>query len=53
MPDSVSRIEAKCIEKGLKMTGQRRVIARVLSDSTDHPDVEEEHRHRVPHAETL
>ncbi len=40
MPDKVSRIEAKCAEKGLKMTGQRRVIARVLSDSQDHPDVE-------------
>ncbi|MBY0408518.1 MAG: transcriptional repressor [Rickettsiales bacterium] len=40
MPDKVSRIEAKCAEKGLKMTGQRRVIARVLSDSDDHPDVE-------------
>jgi len=35
-----SRIEDKCIEKGLKMTGQRRVIARVLSESHDHPDVE-------------
>ncbi len=35
-----SRIESKCIEHGLKMTGQRRVIAQVLSDSTDHPDVE-------------
>ena len=40
MPDSVSRIEAKCAEKGLKMTGQRRIIARVLSESQDHPDVE-------------
>jgi len=40
MPDKVSRIEAKCAEKGLKMTGQRRIIARVLSDSSDHPDVE-------------
>lgn len=40
MIDRVSRIEAKCTEKGLKMTGQRRVIARVLSDSNDHPDVE-------------
>lgn len=40
MSRSVSRIEAKCIENGLKMTGQRRVIARVLSDSDDHPDVE-------------
>jgi Fur family transcriptional regulator, ferric uptake regulator len=35
-----SILEKKCIEKGLKMTEQRRVIARVLSDATDHPDVE-------------
>lgn len=33
-------LEKKCEEKGLKMTGQRRVIARVLSESEDHPDVE-------------
>lgn len=39
--DTVSRLERLCIEKGLKMTGQRRVIARVLSDATDHPDVEQ------------
>jgi len=39
-----SRIERLCIERGLKMTGQRRVIARVLSDSGDHPDVEELYR---------
>ncbi|WP_240810604.1 Fur family transcriptional regulator [Formicincola oecophyllae] len=32
------------MEKGLKMTGQRRIIARVLSDADDHPDVEELHR---------
>ena len=37
-------IERLCIENGLKMTGPRRVIARVLSDSTDHPDVDEVHR---------
>lgn len=36
----VSSIEAKCLEKSLKMTGQRRVIARVLAESQDHPDVE-------------
>lgn len=36
----VSRIEQLCLDKGLKMTEQRRVIARVLSDSVDHPDVE-------------
>jgi Fur family transcriptional regulator, ferric uptake regulator len=39
-----SRIERLCIDRGLKMTGQRRVIARVLSDATDHPDVEELYR---------
>ncbi len=37
---ALSRIERLCQDKGLKMTGQRRVIARVLSDSEDHPDVE-------------
>lgn len=36
-----SRLEERCIEQGLKMTGQRRVIARVLSEAEDHPDVEE------------
>ncbi len=36
-----SRLEELCIERGMKMTEQRRVIARVLSDATDHPDVEE------------
>ena len=35
------RIEALCAEKGLRMTEPRRVIARVLSDSEDHPDAEE------------
>ena len=39
-----SRIERLCVERGLKMTGQRRVIARVLSDASDHPDVEELYR---------
>lgn len=39
-----SRIERLCQEKGLKMTEQRRVIAHVLSDSDDHPDVEMLHR---------
>lgn len=36
-----SILEKKCIERGLRMTEQRRVIARVLSDATDHPDAEE------------
>jgi Fur family ferric uptake transcriptional regulator len=39
-----SRIERACIERGLKMTGQRRLIARVLSEAEDHPDVEELYR---------
>jgi Fur family transcriptional regulator, ferric uptake regulator len=39
-----SRIERLCVDRGLKMTGQRRVIARVLSDADDHPDVEELYR---------
>jgi Fur family ferric uptake transcriptional regulator len=39
-----SRIERLCVEQGLKMTGQRRVIARVLSEAADHPDVEELYR---------
>jgi Fur family ferric uptake transcriptional regulator len=43
----ISRIEERCIEKGMKMTEQRRVIARVLSDSSDHPDVEEVYRRAV------
>ncbi len=38
------RLERLCIEKGLKMTGQRRIIARVLSEAVDHPDVEEVYR---------
>ena len=37
-------IEALCLSKGLRITEQRRVIARVLSDTDDHPDVEELHR---------
>lgn len=39
-----SRLERLCIDKGLKMTDQRRVIARVLSESSDHPDVEQVYR---------
>ena len=38
------RIEKLCAEKGLRMTEQRRIIARVLSSAKDHPDVEELHR---------
>ncbi len=37
----ITSIIARCEAKGLRMTGQRRVIAQVLQDSADHPDVEE------------
>lgn len=40
----VSKIEDLCVKKGLRMTEQRRVIARVLSEAQDHPDVEQVHR---------
>jgi len=39
-----ANIEAQCIAKGMRMTEQRRVIARVLAGSADHPDVEELYR---------
>lgn len=45
MTDAASlRLETACIERGMRMTEQRRVIARVLESSDDHPDVEELHR---------
>jgi len=40
----VTRIEKLCVDKGLRMTDQRRVIARVLSEAVDHPDAEELYR---------
>lgn len=40
----ISSIEHMCVERGMKMTDQRRVIARVLSEADDHPDVEEVYR---------
>jgi Fur family ferric uptake transcriptional regulator len=40
----LDRIEKICIEKGMRMTDQRRVVARVLADAHDHPDVEELYR---------
>ena len=42
-------IEALCAERGLRITEQRRIIARVLSESTDHPDVERLHERAVQH----
>ncbi len=40
----MNRIEKACLEKGMRMTGQRRTIARVIAEARDHPDVEELHR---------
>ena len=36
----ISKIEKACLQKGIKLTGARRLIAQVLSEATDHPDVE-------------
>ena len=38
MPET---IEEKCLSKGVKLTDQRRIIAKVMSESSDHPDVDE------------
>lgn len=40
----LSVIEQRCMKKGMRMTDQRRVIARVMSQAEDHPDVEEVYR---------
>jgi Fur family transcriptional regulator, ferric uptake regulator len=40
----VADLEALCAQKGMRMTDQRRVIARVLNGAADHPDVEEVYR---------
>jgi len=45
--ENQSRIESQCAAKGMRMTEQRRIIARVLSGAADHPDVEELHRRCV------
>ena len=46
-PLKTTGIEARCAATGMRMTEQRRVIARVLADSVDHPDVEELYRRCV------
>ena len=43
----MNNIEKACLEKGMRMTGQRRTIAQTISDSDDHPDVEELHRRAI------
>jgi len=39
-----SVIESKCISRGVRLTGQRRLVAKVMSESEDHPDVDELHK---------
>ena len=39
-----SDIENKCIKKGVRLTEQRKLIAKVMSESKDHPDVDELHK---------
>ena len=39
-----SNLEDKCIQKGVRLTDQRKLIAKVMSDSDDHPDVDELHK---------
>tara|TARA_Y100000590_G_scaffold271176_1_gene304478 strand:+ start:581 stop:991 length:411 start_codon:yes stop_codon:yes gene_type:complete len=40
----VSDIENKCIKKGVRLTDQRKLVAKVMSESLDHPDVDELHK---------
>ncbi|MGV0817418.1 Fur family transcriptional regulator [Martelella sp. AMO21009] len=44
MNDLTKTLEEICAERGMRMTEQRRVVARVLQEAEDHPDVEELHR---------
>ena len=44
-------IENKCTQKGVRLTDQRRLIAKVMSESDDHPDVDELHK-RVSHLDS-
>lgn len=47
METAMIDLESLCAERGLRMTDQRRVIAKVMSDAEDHPDVEELYRRAV------
>ena len=47
MTDLVKSLEDLCAERGMRMTEQRRVIARILDGAEDHPDVEELYRRSV------
>jgi Fur family ferric uptake transcriptional regulator len=45
--DLEQHLEQRCLEQGVKLTEQRRIIARVLTQSQDHPDVEELYKRAV------
>ena len=47
MGEELRSLEQQCVDRGMRMTEQRRVIARVLESSADHPDVEELYRRSV------
>ena len=40
----ISDIEKKCLDKGVRLTDQRKLVAKVMSESEDHPDVDELHK---------
>tara|TARA_B100000700_G_scaffold260786_1_gene296392 strand:- start:284 stop:694 length:411 start_codon:yes stop_codon:yes gene_type:complete len=42
-----SEIENKCIKKGVRLTEQRKIIAKIMSESSDHPDVDELHKRSI------
>ena len=39
-----NNIENKCIKKGVRLTDQRKLVAKIMSESSDHPDVDELHK---------
>ena len=47
MSEAPKSLEELCAERGMRMTEQRRIIARILEESADHPDVEELYRRSV------
>lgn len=42
--DSIATLEEQCASRGMRMTEQRRIIAQIVEQASDHPDVEELHR---------
>ena len=40
----ISDIEKKCLDKGVRLTDQRKLVAKIMSESDDHPDVDELHK---------